>query len=91
MTEQPYSLSFTAASLRPELARVVAEHFLNLGDWDLVKRDILATNALQARTPSSGLRLERELRQRLMALTPERPCSPKNPMIAPKQCLANGQ
>ena len=69
--EKPYSLSFTAASLRPELARVVAEHFLNLGDWDVVRRDILATNALQARTPSSGIRLERELRQRVMTLTTE--------------------
>ena len=71
VTEQPYRLSFTAASLRPELARVVAEHYLILGDWQVVKREILASNALQARTPSSGLRLERELRQRLMTLTPE--------------------
>ena len=71
VTEKPYSLSFTAASLRPELARVVAEHFLNLGDWEAVRREILAVNALQTRTPASGLRLEREFRQRLMTLTPE--------------------
>lgn len=71
VTEKPYSLSFTAASLRPELARVVAEHFLNLGDWEAVRREILAVNALQTRTPASGVRLERELRQRLMTLTPE--------------------
>ncbi len=69
--EQPYSLSFTAASLRPDLARVLADHFLSSGDWEVVKRDVLATNALQARTPSSGIRLEREFRQRLMTLTPE--------------------
>jgi hypothetical protein len=71
VTEQPYSLSFTAASLRPELCRVLAEHFLKLSDWEVARREILESNALQARAPRTGLRLERELRQRLMTLTPE--------------------
>lgn len=71
MSTKPYSLSFTAASLRPELTRVIAEAFVASRDWRAAKQHILATNALQARTPSSGIRLERELRQRLMTLTPE--------------------
>ena len=60
-----YNLSFTAASLRPELARIVAECFLARGDWALAKEHILSTNALQCRSTSSAVRLERELRQRL--------------------------
>ena len=64
-----YNLSFTAASLRPELARIVAECFLTKGNWDLVKEHILSTNALQCRSTSSAVRLERELRQRLETLT----------------------
>ena len=64
-----YNLSFTAASLRPELVRIIAENFLAAGDWDLAKERILASNALQCRSASSAIRLERELRQRLGALT----------------------
>jgi hypothetical protein len=64
-----YSFSFMAASLRPELARVVAEIYLDLGDWSLVKDRILASNALQARTTSSAIRMEREMRLRLATLT----------------------
>lgn len=64
-----YNLGFTAASLRPELARIVAECFLAMGDWALVKERILSTNALQCRSASSANRLERELRQRLETLS----------------------
>ena len=64
-----YHLSFTAASLRPELARIVAECFLTVGDWALVKERILSTNALQCRSASSAVRLESEMRQRLETLT----------------------
>lgn len=67
----PYNLSFTAASLRPELSRIIAEEFLITSDWETTKRRILATNALQARSVASGVRLERELRQRLQTLTHE--------------------
>ncbi|MDB6151875.1 MAG: hypothetical protein JWL90_328 [Chthoniobacteraceae bacterium] len=65
----PYNLSFTAASLRPELARIVAESYLATGDWDLAKERILSANALQCRSAPSAVRLERELRQRLETLT----------------------
>jgi hypothetical protein len=64
-----YNLSFTAAALRPELARIVAECFLTVGNWDQVKASILSTNALQCRSTSSAVRLESELRQRLTTLT----------------------
>jgi hypothetical protein len=66
-----YNLSFTAASLRPELARIVAEVYLAERDWDATRRRILDTNALQARSASSAKRLEIELRRRLVTLTDE--------------------
>ena len=68
-TPHSYNLSLTAASLRPELARIVAECYLELGDWDLAKDRTLSANALQCRSASSAVRLERELRQRLETLT----------------------
>ena len=69
-----YNLSFIAASLRPELARIIAECYLETGDWDLVKERILSSNALQCRSASSAIRFERELRQRLATLTHEQLC-----------------
>lgn len=65
-----YPLGFTAASLRPELARIIAEAYLQLGDWNAVKERILSSNTLQSRTKASAIRVERELRQRIGNLTP---------------------
>jgi hypothetical protein len=65
-----YNLGFTAASLRPELARIVAECYLTVGNWDLAKDTILASNKLQSRSAGSLVRMERELRQRIRTLTP---------------------
>lgn len=65
-----YCLSFTAAGLRPELAAVIAGiHLEEEGDWARTKAKVLERNALQARSASSGKRLESELRQRLQCLT----------------------
>jgi len=64
-----YNFSFTAASLRPELARIVAEYYLAAGDWDVARCRVLSSNALQCRTASGTERQERELRQRLQWLT----------------------
>ena len=67
----PYNLGFTAASLRPELARIIADSYLLERDWQAAKARVLSSNQLQARTRSSAVRLERELRQRLQTLTAE--------------------
>jgi hypothetical protein len=65
-----YCLSFTAAGLRPELAAVIAAiHLEEQGDWARTKSRVLERNALQARSASTGKRLESELRQRLQGLT----------------------
>ena len=68
VTDTPYNLSFTAAALRPELARIVAEAYRATGRWDLAKKQVLTTNALQSRNPSSLKRMETEFRQRLQLL-----------------------
>jgi hypothetical protein len=64
-----YSFSFMGASLRPDLARIVAEHYLAAGDWEAAKTGILSSNALQCRNARTAVRMERELRQRLGTLT----------------------
>jgi len=69
VTSKNYPLSFTAASLRPDLARIVAEAFLEVEDWELAKQKILSQNLLQARSQHSAVRIEREFRQRLQTLT----------------------
>ena len=67
--DDSYSMTFTAASLRPELARVVAEVYLDCNDWEEAKKRILRDNSLQARTTASAIRMEREMRQRLQTLS----------------------
>jgi hypothetical protein len=69
--QSPYNLGFTAASLRPDLARVVADAYLSAGNWEKAKDQVLTSNALQCRTLRSAVRMERELRQRLECLTVE--------------------
>lgn len=64
-----YSQIVTAASLRQELARIVAEIYLDSGDWTQARRRVISENALQSRTSSSTVRMEREFRQRLQTLT----------------------
>ena len=64
-----YCLSFTAAGLKPELAAVIAGIYLEAAaNWAITKAAVLERNALQARSASSGKRLESELRQRLQYL-----------------------
>ena len=48
---------------------IAAIHLDEQGDWARTKAAVLERNALQARSASSGKRLESELRQRLQGLT----------------------
>ncbi len=69
--DEPDCLSLPAAALRPELARIVAEIFLECGgDWTLARERVLKGNALQASSATSSRRTEMELRKRLQTLTP---------------------
>jgi hypothetical protein len=68
-TTPRYNLSFSAASLRVDMARILAETYLDTGDWSVARQKILLQNALQARMQSSNVRMEREIRQRVQLLT----------------------
>jgi len=68
-TAPRYNLGFSAASLRADMARIVAEAYLDTRDWSLAKERILTQNALQTRVQSSSTRMEREIRQRVQLLT----------------------
>lgn len=57
-----FPVSFTAASLRPELARIVAQTYLDCGDWNQAKTMVRENNLLQARSQASANRMEQELR-----------------------------
>jgi len=65
----PYRLSFTAVSLRPDLARVAADAYLACGTWTGARQQVLANNAFQSRSKTSLHRMEREIRPRLVLLT----------------------
>lgn len=65
-----YSFGFLGVSLRPDLARVVAEIFVEEGSWEATRARVVATNALQCRTRLTLRRMEQELRLRLSTLTP---------------------
>ena len=65
----PYRLSFTSVSLRPDLARIAADAYLACGTWAGARRQVLADNAFQSRTKTSLQRMEREIRTRLECLT----------------------
>jgi hypothetical protein len=67
--KKKYARSFTTGGLfRPESARLAAL-YLELGDWELVRKKTIAENLLQTRTLSSSTRMYREIAARLMTLS----------------------
>ena len=66
---ETYNLGFRTVSLRPQLARIIAESYLTVGSWTEARDRVVATNALQCRTTGGTERQEREIRRRLMRLT----------------------
>ena len=65
---QKYSMSFTAGSLLQRESILLAQAYLELKDWQLVKDHSIQTNILQARTISSLKRISVELINRLTNL-----------------------
>lgn len=71
METDQYILSFTSASLSMPESVKIAEVYLQLGDWDMVKEVVKSENLIQARTASSIQRVYQELAPRLEGLTLE--------------------
>lgn len=67
MTE-PYKLAFAAGSLLAKESISLAELYLDIRDWELVKSSALESNILQSRTVSTAKRLTRECCHRLKTL-----------------------
>lgn len=66
---QRYALSFTSGALLMREAAIVAPVYLHERDWARARALVVGDNLLQARTVASGLRLAREVIQRLAVLT----------------------
>jgi len=68
---QRFALSFTSGALLMREAAIIAPIYLHERDWARVRAVVTDENLLQARTVASGLRLVREVIQRLTVLTEE--------------------
>ncbi len=66
----------------------MSEYFFRFKSWENARREVLSANALQARSPASSIRMERELRQRLQMLTPKQLQLLQNSTIDVRTCLA---
>ena len=64
-----YQLSMTAAALRYHEAKIVAELFIEIGDWNLTQNQVLSENLLQKSTSVTAKREFGEIKNRLMTLT----------------------
>jgi hypothetical protein len=68
-SRDPYSFGFTAGGLGLIYCQALAGLYLESGDWQQVRREALATNALRQGRSASSVRVEREFRQRVASLT----------------------
>lgn len=70
MTQQ-YSMAFIGGSLLRQESLDVANLYLQLHDWDLVKEKVIADNVLQSKRVSSAKRFTKEIISRLSVLDRE--------------------
>jgi len=69
MSNDRYSMSFTTGGLFLRESVELAALYLDLGDWDSVRKKALAENLLQSRTQSTLKRVSREVVSRLKVLS----------------------
>lgn len=69
MTSTRYALSFTSGALLLREASIAAPIYARERDWARVRTLVEEGNLLQSRTHSSGIRLAREVTQRLSVLS----------------------
>jgi len=71
MNTRKYTMSFTAATVLPRESVAIADEYLELSDWHLVKKKVVDENLLQAKAESSLKRISQELIGRLKMLSLE--------------------
>ncbi len=69
MKNERYSMSFTTGGLFHHDSVKLTELYLKLGDWDLVRNNVIGENLLQARTLNTLKRVCREIISRLKTLS----------------------
>ncbi len=69
MKTERYSMSFTTGSLFHQESMKIAMLFLEIRDWDLVRKEVLSKNLLQSRTVNTSKRIFREVCSRLKTLS----------------------
>ena len=69
VSKTKYFSGLTVTDLKPELTTIISRIYLKVGSWEKTKSIIIKNNELQTRSNSTGIRLERELRQRLKNLS----------------------
>jgi hypothetical protein len=70
MTENRYSMSFTAGALLYRESLKVTRLYEEVDDWQAVRAQVMDDNLLQMRTLSAAKRVFREVASRLKRLTP---------------------
>ncbi len=68
MNTEKYSMSFTTGALFHQESVKLARLYLEKGDWNEVRDEVIARNLLQARTTNSAKRICREICSRLKCL-----------------------
>ncbi len=71
MNTEKYSLAFVGGALFHQESVRLAELYLEKGDWNAVRNDVIVGNLLQARTTSSARRICQEICSRLQRLNKE--------------------
>lgn len=69
MNQSPYRMSFTTGGLGHSESLLLVSLYLDLRDWDVVRKQVEQDNSLQVKKASSSKRVARELITRLKALT----------------------
>ena len=68
MNTERYSMSFTTGALFQQESVNLAGRYLEKGDWNKVRDEVISRNLLQARTANSAKRICREICSRLKRL-----------------------
>lgn len=68
MADAPYRLGFVSGGLLTHQSKIAARLYLEIGDWETVKRRVRDENLFQTRTPSTATRYLLEVVRRLKDL-----------------------
>lgn len=69
MENKKYAMAFTTGGLFLRESTLVAELYMSLKDWDLVKDKVQENNSFQSRTKTALIRVTREIFKRMRTLS----------------------